>query len=442
MGADWLHQCQIGEFANTTVDRIMEKNHAIDAGLETLNGLLNSFTDPGNRELFRKEAITRLQQAESGKPQLDSKQDPGAGDNAPEHKAPDLSAVIHEGPLLKKGDWRWHKRFCVLDGLYFRIFNEKGELKPKYVIPLIRLTQVRRDAQNRFIVTPFPEDGPALVLEAEPSKVSEWLLAFQQAREICFPDEAPKTDEKGGKSDGSAESPAELEKRFTNLCLCLKDRAPITGLDGIGPIAGPAVPARAQVDFGLGHKSVTAVIGPATSHSDEHTVVICARFDPRATMLNLSLNLPGVSANGAAAEVAEDDDNVPVPQELMMMDQRMSANVWSATSKSSPPASPKNSHHIEMNSHHNHIEMDTVNPLAVTPVSPDISLSASVASPRSPSSSSGPLNKKLAKKQLAELRKQRTAGEITEEVYKSSKRALLDQLASATEDSALVVANI
>ena len=95
-----------------------------------------------------------------------------------------------------------------------------------------------------------------------------------------------------------------------------------------------------------------------------------------------------------------------------------------------------------MNSHHNHIEMDTVNPLAVTPVSPDISLSASVASPRSPSSSSGPLNKKLAKKQLAELRKQRTAGEITEEVYKSSKRALLDQLASATEDSALVVANI
>ena len=29
----------------------MEKNHAIDAGLETLNGLLNSFTDPGNREL-------------------------------------------------------------------------------------------------------------------------------------------------------------------------------------------------------------------------------------------------------------------------------------------------------------------------------------------------------------------------------------------------------
>ena len=301
----------------------------------------------------------------------------------------------------------------------------------RYVIPLIRLTQVRRDAQNRFIVTPFPEDGPALVLEAEPSKVSEWLLAFQQAREICFPDEVPKTDEKGGKSDGSAESPAELEKRFTNLCLCLKDRAPITGLDAIGPIAGPAVPARAQIDFGLGHKSVTAVIGPAASHSDDHTVVICARFDPRATMLNLSLNLPGASANGAAAEVAEDE--VPVPQELMMMDQRMSANVWSANVKNSPPASPKNSHHVEM---------DTVNPLAMTPVSPDTSLSASVASPRSPSSSSGPLNKKAAKKQLAELRKQRTAGEITEEVYKSSKRTLLDQLASATEDSALVVANI
>ena len=42
-----------------------------------------------------------------------------------------LSQVIHEGQLLKKGDWRWHKRFCVLDGLYFRVFNDKGELKPK-----------------------------------------------------------------------------------------------------------------------------------------------------------------------------------------------------------------------------------------------------------------------------------------------------------------------
>ena len=111
----------------------------------------------------------------------------------------------------------------------------------------------------------------------------------------------------------------------------------------------------------------------------------------------------------------------------------MSASVWSATTKSSPPASPTSSLHIEM---------DAASPLAVTPVCQDICLSASVASPRSPSSSSGPLDKKAAKKQLAELRKQRTAGEITEEVYKSSKRTLLDQLASATEDSALVVANI
>jgi len=413
----------------------MEKNHAMDAGLETLNGLLNSFTDPANRELFRREAIIRLQQSEPVQV-LDSKQDLGTDESA-ESKAPDLSAVIHEGPLLKKGDCRWHKRFCVLDGLYFRIFNEKGELKPKYVIPLIRLTQVRRDAQNRFIVTPFPEDGPALVLEAEPAKVSEWLLAFQQAREICFPDEAPKAA-LGNKSNGSAETPADLEKGFTNLCLCLKERGPIDSLDAMGPIAGPPVPAQAQLDVGTGPQLVPAVIGPAASLSGEHCVIVCARFSAKASMLNLSLDLPGTSPNGVNQTVDDDDQNAPpVPQELMMMDQR-----WTSprSGKRSPPLSPKHSHddvNIEMTTN-TLAAAKIINESPARPKSP--SPARAPASPTSPKASISPLNKKAAKKQLAALRKQRTEGTITEEDYKSSKRTLLDALAAsnAEADSTMV----
>eukprot|EP00658_Telonema_sp_P-2_P039910 TRINITY_DN28523_c0_g1_i1.p1 TRINITY_DN28523_c0_g1~~TRINITY_DN28523_c0_g1_i1.p1 ORF type:complete len:400 (+),score=90.51 TRINITY_DN28523_c0_g1_i1:193-1392(+) len=391
----------------------METNAAIDGALQTLTGLLNAFTNPGNREMFRRRAVEFLEQNE-----LPPSVTPGSDGQPPEYPTTDLSKTIHEGLLLKKGDWRWHKRYCLLDGLYFRIFNEKGEIKPKYVIPLIRLTQVRRDAHNRFIVTPFPEDGPPVVFEAEPAQVSEWLLAFQRAREICFPDEpAPTTKQRKSQQDAW-----DLHCRFEELVTAMPKKTTITGLGAMTLKDGPSL---AEATVMTTHnqsdsQAVSAILVPPSGDHKDCCAVMGFRFPADASVLKLNLDVSSVEAQPPPALVMTNSTKTeaslltPDDKDFLSMDHQ-----WAGT-----PRTPKTKLEMETN--------------VLIQEKPDL-VSQEFNTPAAQNGSSaeaGNLTKKEAKALLAELRISRKAGDMTEDEYKDAKRALLGRLAGDGADNA------
>jgi len=278
-----------------------------------------------------------------------------------------------------------------------------------------RLTQVRREAQNRFIVTPFPEDGPPLVLEAEPARVSEWLLAFQRAREICFPDEPPPAAPSASKGKkGGVQSAFDIERSFVNLVLSVKDPTPIAGLGALSD--GPSR-AEATADFGMGEESrqVPVIVAPPSGDDTDRVAVCAFKFAPTAAVLRLNLDCSSLKAEPALKK----DDSIPDGAGALTPDDQKFLTMQPEI-------------HLEQKS--------DVSPNA-TVIEMESNVLHDIASPRSPASVGSPegLSKKEAKAQLADLRTRRKAGEITEEEYKLSKRSLLDRLAegNAAQDAAV-----
>eukprot|EP00656_Telonema_subtile_P019398 TRINITY_DN20658_c0_g1_i2.p1 TRINITY_DN20658_c0_g1~~TRINITY_DN20658_c0_g1_i2.p1 ORF type:complete len:1089 (+),score=325.28 TRINITY_DN20658_c0_g1_i2:3-3269(+) len=243
-----------------------------------------------------------------------------------------MARVIKAGGLSKKGQFTWNDRWCVLDGTWFKVFNEEAnQAKVKYVIALDRLTQVKLEGECQFRLS--HEDGESLLFKAKDvDEVNEWLQAFQKAKElpmnIASPSPAPVVVVPRPLS-----SFQELDRGYVAALAKADNKTSIKALPELYAQPGVAV-AEAILELGwktqqgepaTEQRTVLTMLSPHTSPDSDGQcrAMLCFNFSPLAESLSLSLQLPERAMDVAA------------PAESVM-------GVWADphAKEEAPPASP------------------------------------------------------------------------------------------------------
>eukprot|EP00658_Telonema_sp_P-2_P055724 TRINITY_DN44283_c0_g1_i1.p1 TRINITY_DN44283_c0_g1~~TRINITY_DN44283_c0_g1_i1.p1 ORF type:complete len:554 (+),score=177.98 TRINITY_DN44283_c0_g1_i1:119-1780(+) len=214
---------------------LAQANSALQASKRELTSISRSSTPTRVRSTGSEElAKARLQQE-----LVRAREELDVASHSPKGKPlPDKTQVILEGVLNKQGRFTSNPRYCMLDGNYFRIYDQKGQVKPKYVVPLRRLKTVQRSGENGFNVVHL--DGEPISLEAhDKAYANRWLAGFQQARSVNLADQPlmPSTPDQlqpAGQVQRSSHPIDEIQASFSEQVLLARGH-PIRSLRELDP---------------------------------------------------------------------------------------------------------------------------------------------------------------------------------------------------------------
>jgi len=232
---------------------------------------------------------------------------------------PDKSTVIMSGHLKKHGNFTWNERWATLDGCYFRVHNNQGDVKPKYVIPLNRLKSVQKHGDHKFTVIHM--DGDSLEMDADDKKTCQsWLQAFRTAKDVAKSDNVMSL-EPLTPSRIDQEPLHTFQQRFVELMVEHGDHK-IDRLTEMHKTGASAAEASLWVgwrdsdgDDCHEERTVVTILTPKRAggkggHDVQPCAMMCFNFSDKAQSLRLELNLP--SEHAPEQEDSEPDSPVHV----------------------------------------------------------------------------------------------------------------------------------
>lgn len=213
-----------------------------------------------------------------------------------------LSRVIKAGTLAKKGQFTWNSRWCVLDGTWFKVFNEPGAPKVKYMIALDRLQHVKLEENFQFRLT--HQDGEPLLFKAGSlDEVKEWLKAFQTARDVPLPQASSQGTAAAAAVPRAPSSFKQLDLGYVAALVKAGAQAPLKDLPSVYSQQGVAL-AEGVLEIGwrsdqsselsLEQRTVLAMLSPHTAPDSDGQCrgMVCFNFSPLARSLRFELRLP------------------------------------------------------------------------------------------------------------------------------------------------------
>jgi len=235
---------------------------------------------------------------------------------------PNKADVIMEGHLKKHGNFTWNERWATLDGCYFRVHNNQGDVKPKYVIPLHRLKSVQKQGDHKFTVIHM--DGDSLEMDADDKKTCQaWLQAFRTAKDIAKGDNNVMSLEPLTPSRIDQEPLHTFQQRFVEL-MVEHGNHKIDRLSDMHKTGASAAEASLWVgwcdndgDECHEERTVMTILTPKRAggkggHDVQPCAMMCFNFSDKAQSLRLELDLP--SEYAAEHEDSEPDSPVHVVQ--------------------------------------------------------------------------------------------------------------------------------